>query len=321
MRDTLVEQNQDRAEDATYQSTQTSQATRSLWYITFEMFKTCLWFSRAWVAKPCGWIVKHKFEEGVQPDWGVNIFQYLFLPLLPFVTFALSMALAYSSYLFLGDLYVAAGILTVSYVYASGGIHMDGYVDTIDAAACHDKDKWKVMKEPLIGGLGAYNMNLYQITFMGALFYAATKIMEAPHLVLYLVMAFSIARINCLYLLSYYREREMFRQDEVVNLAPPYFTRELSWLYTVKAKYLTGLMISASALFLMAAWNLPSLPPLAIFAAVSFAVMAIVNKVVVASVVKNLGFISGDVFGFMITTAELALTVAFLVLSAKHILV
>lgn len=320
MSDLLSAKNSERDSDPTYQHSQTAVASCSAWYILFEVLKTILWFSRAWVAKPCGWIVDNKFEKGVQPDWGVNIFQYLFLPLLPFVTFGLSMALAYTTLIFLGDIYLAAGVLTFSYVYASGGIHMDGYVDTIDAAACHDKDKWRVMKEPLIGGLGAYNLNLYQITFMAALFYASVKILEAPHLLLYLVLAFSIARINCLYLLSYYNEKGKFRQDEVVNLAPPYFTKELSKLYNVRAKYLTGILIAASSIFLMAAWNLPSMPKMVVFAAVSGAVMFCINKVLVSGIVKNLGFISGDVFGFMITSAELALTISFLALSARHIL-
>lgn len=281
---------------------------QTIWLLSFECLKTVLWFSRAWVTRPANWIADKKMRPfGIEPDWGINSLQYLFLPILPLVTLGMGTALYYTTLKITGDTYLAAGILAFSYIYASGGIHLDGFVDTMDALNCHDKDKWQVMKEPYIGALGAYNLNLFQVFFSAGMFYLGVMMKDSPWLVVLLSMSFVMARLNLLYLVPKAIDRNLFRADEIVHIEPPYTEtmRKFSHtVFTTNFRYAFGLLILSQCVLAALMFGATQLhtPLTQIF--FTLAVLFFVNVVIVKRAVQNLGFISGDVFGYSISMIE-----------------
>lgn len=279
-----------------------------MWLLSFEALKTVLWFSRAWVASPANWIADRKMRPfGIEPDWGINSLQYLFLPILPIVTLGMGTTLYYIITKTTGDVYLAAGILSFSYIYASGGIHLDGFVDTLDALNCHDKDKWQVMKEPHIGALGAYNLNLFQVFFSAGMFYLGIMMKEAPWLVVLLSMSFVMARLNLLYLVPKAIKQNLFRADEIVHIEPPYTEtmRKFSHtVFTTNFRYAFGLLILSLCVLIALMFGATQLHTPLTQIVFTLVVLFFVNEVIVKRAVQNLGFISGDVFGYSLSVIE-----------------
>ncbi|MBR1477327.1 MAG: adenosylcobinamide-GDP ribazoletransferase [Lachnospiraceae bacterium] len=79
-----------------------------------------------------------------------------------------------------------AAIMCVIPVLISGGIHMDGFIDTVDALSSHKsrEEKLRILKDPHIGAFAVIYSIVYHILYFGFL-YEATGFSEKLWLVIF----------------------------------------------------------------------------------------------------------------------------------------
>ena len=75
-----------------------------------------------------------------------------------------------------GDLFVAC-IITVLPVLITGGIHIDGFMDTSDARKSYGskEKKLKILSDPHIGAFSVISIIVYMIVYFGAVYQAGPK--------------------------------------------------------------------------------------------------------------------------------------------------
>lgn len=64
-----------------------------------------------------------------------------------------------------------AAVLTILPLLISGGIHMDGFLDTMDAKSSYksEEEKLEILKDPHIGAFGVICVGIYLILYLGLL--------------------------------------------------------------------------------------------------------------------------------------------------------
>jgi len=88
-------------------------------------------------------------------------------------------------------------LLTVLPVFITGGIHMDGFMDTVDAKSSYKpvEDKLKILKDPHSGAFAIIYSILYMLIYFGAMYEMVTKTDEITYVNVAYAMSFVYVRI------------------------------------------------------------------------------------------------------------------------------
>lgn len=105
-------------------------------------------------------------------EWNEKTLRYMFcfFPLVGLVTGVLVYGALYiSGQLGLGALFTAA-VMTAVPVLITGGIHLDGYIDTADALASYQpaEKKLEILKDPHVGAFAVIRCCVYFALYLGA---------------------------------------------------------------------------------------------------------------------------------------------------------
>lgn len=181
----------------------------------------------------------------------------------------------------------AAVIMALIPIIFSGGIHMDGLIDTCDAVFSYgDKEKkLEILKDPRTGAFGVIGCGVYLLMMLGI----NSQLLETPQYAVILCMIFFISR-------------------SIGAIA----------LITVKKAKPDGL----GSTFANAASNRINLTVLSLYLIIACALICIINITLgmilmfllvmylwyyISAIHKNFGGITGDLTGFLITSVELIL--------------
>lgn len=116
-------------------------------------------------------------------DWNESSMKYVMI-FFPFVGLLIGgcvfAALYFGSALSVSPL-ILGGIITVIPIIITGGIHFDGYIDTIDAISSYaEKErKLEILKDPHVGAFGVIYAIVYVVLFFGAACSIATTALGA----------------------------------------------------------------------------------------------------------------------------------------------
>jgi cobalamin synthase len=243
-------------------------------------------------------------RDETQPGWytySINITQYFALPLVAAVKLVLALALA-SGAAELWGTEAGAALGVIAYLALSGGMHLDGFADTMDALfAAGTKDPRTVMRDPRVGALGV----VYLVFFL-ALYglFAGIALNQwlaepTPGLTAALLAAAISPRLFChaLVMASFGRG---FENDRLTRVTPPYpWWRDgpgqvavtFSWWGLILAILVFASGAPGAVLLLLALGGLGYL--------------VIASYTLRRRVLPTLGFVNGDVLGFAICLAEL----------------
>lgn len=220
-------------------------------------------------------------------DWDKDGMKYIFL-FFPLVGLAIG-GLSYGWLIFSamqGIHSVLAGvILAVLPVVLSGGIHLDGLIDTCDAFFSYgDREKkLEILKDPRTGAFGVMGCAVYLLLSLG--FYC--QLIQSPGYAVLLVLIFFISRsLGVIALLT-------VRKAKSTGLGS-----------TFAAAADNKLNLAVNILYLAAAFLVISFVNL-IFAIVFAVLLAVYFLCCVSSIRKNFGGITGDLTGCFILLAEL----------------
>ena len=181
--------------------------------------------------------------------------------------------------------------ITALIVFFTGGIHFDGYADTIDAIFCHgDKEKrQQVLKD---SNSGAFAI-IYTITYFMIMFAAFENMYKSVEIFM-LIYTFTLSRIFVLYLIVYTKS-----------------ATEKGLLYTFsraenkKALLIYAYLVTIFAFILL--YFIVGLKSLIIILLILTSISIILNKYFI----KVFGGLSGDLAGFSICIYEVCLLLYF----------
>lgn len=279
-------------------------------HLIFEFLLTLGWFSPIRVFPFLSLFLARCLPGDYVPNWGIKRYQYVFLPAIPLVTVAWSIIPAYGVYWLTSDAILFAGIF--SYLYTQKiGIHADALADVQDAYYC-SSDKWRASKDPLIGAMGAYHLNLQMTSFMGALVYLAFQMTDRPEILGMLVISLCLSRLNCFYLAEYFMARGLFKMDGILI--------ETEMRAKNKGAILASILVAAGVVSLVGALFEISLESGVEYLAVVLVTTVVFNQAILKPKAKEVGFFSGDFCGYAIFVLDLIHIAVLLVLSARHIL-
>lgn len=211
------------------------------------------------------------------------------LPAFPLVGVAVgAIAIAWGwlcGFLELGAFPQGAGLALVPLI-VSGGIHMDGFCDTVDALASNGdiEKKQRILRDPHIGSFGAVSACAYLIAFSA----------------LASVRMFSVRELLC-FALSLAQSRAVAALALLVIPGSGYGS--LGKMFTAAAGKRTSLVLLGLEMVVLGAavTHLCGVAGLIAFAA-SFALLALCRLMAV----RQFGGMSGDVSGWLLQLCELA---------------
>lgn len=284
----------------------------------FEFLKTLLWFTML----PVGKLTERlsgRYPGDASFNYQISIYQYYCLPFVGVLKFAIAIGLACAIKAITGSALYASIIGAISYLVVSGGIHLDGWMDTIDGLYAYGKDRYTIMREPTVGALGVIWTVFYVLIHVVTLSFILHDILTVkgfwPALAT-LTLAFAAAKANCFALLQYGLRNDLMKQDGPMTLEPSY--PHWSWRITEVRPYTlayTGILLTALALIasfsphhytLIAAWGLA-------LAVVAYAL----NRTVIRPFIRELGFVNGDVFGASIALTELTYLILYVLMFVR----
>ena len=274
-------------------------ATRLRVY-TYELVKTFGLFSVLPVLS-----LGQALRDETRPDWytySINVTQYYALPLVALVKLAIALVLSYGAAGLWGE---AAGAVlgVIGYLALSGGMHLDGFADTMDALfAAGTKDPGQVMRDPHVGALGVVYLLFYLALYglFGGLVLHTWLVASTPAMTAALALVAVSPRLFCHALVAISFGRG-FENDRLTKVTPPYpwwrgggrgLVLTLAWWAVLVGAILFGSGFSGDVLALLVLGVLGHL--------------AIALYILKGRVLPTLGFINGDVLGFGICLAELA---------------
>lgn len=271
-----------------------------------ELAKTFVWFT----VLPFGLItelVRRPYQHDSAFNYNISIYQYYFLPLVGVLKYAIAIAVGTGVYALTNSPIYAALLGAAAYLISSGGIHLDGWLDTIDALYAYGKDRYTVMREPHVGALGVVWLVFYILLFIPTLAFALYDLLIAPSYwpkVLALSIAFIASKINCFYILQYALHHNQMHQDSPMTLEPAYYFHRTPITHRATYVIIYGAIIAA--LFVTLLLMVPGDAPLLLswFALIA-ALTAALNNAITKPLIKELTFANGDVFGAMICFFEL----------------
>ena len=194
----------------------------------------------------------------------------------------------------LGQLLYAVG-LTLIPVLISGGIHMDGFCDTMDALSSHasPEKKREILKDPRAGAFAVIFCGVYLLAYFGF----STELAMGARTALVLLLIHSLARCFGAF------AGMVFPGSKSTGLLAGF--RDAA---TKKA--LAGLLVLAAVLVVLL---LAVSIPLAVLLLLTGAALTLWLRRMAN---REFGGMSGDLAGFLITLTELAMLAAF-VLAGK----
>lgn len=284
----------------------------------FEFCVTFIWFT----VLPFGFLtefLRKRYPQDNAFNYQISIYQYYFLPLVGLLKYATAVAVATGVYALTNSAIYAALLGTATYLIASGGIHLDGWLDTIDGLYAYGKDRYTVMREPHVGALGVIWLVFYMLLFIPTLGFDLYDLLTAPTYwpkVLALSVAFIASKINCFYVLQYALRRNKMRQDAPMTLEPAYYFHHTPITHTTTYIIVYALGI-ATLLATLLLWT-PSDAPLLIswFTLITLLTMAL-NNAITKPIIKELEFANGDLFGALICLFELVYIILYTLLFVR----
>lgn len=278
----------------------------------FEAAKTFVWFT----VLPFSSICTHLRREEKEFDWRITIHQYHYLFLVGLAKISIALGLAFG----LATIWhpaVAGLVGAIFFIIASGGIHLDGLADTVDAMFAFGKDKYEVMREPQIGAIGAAYMNLYLWLFIPILAYNLYWLLSQTTTpwfeIVLLAHVAMMPKINCYAVLCLAEAKEPLRRDKHMELDSTYpfwngpLTSPGAFLWILALAFIGELALFHADLRYVA------------LASVLFVLALAFNFHTLPKIKKNLGFLNGDVFGTMICILDLAGQFAFALIFVRHL--
>lgn len=243
-------------------------------------------------------------RDETRPEWytySINLTQYFAMPLVATAKLAIALALGAGAATLWGD-GVGAGLAVVGYLALSGGMHLDGFVDTMDALfAAGTKDPKTVMRDPRVGALGVVYLIFYLALYglFGGVAIHTWLAAPTPGLTAALVAAVMSPRLFCHALVAISFGRG-FENDRLTQVTPPYpWWRggpRLAAITVAWWAFLIGMLIVAAG----GDGGLLGVLALGLLGHAGIGLYTLRKRVL-----PTLGFVNGDVLGFAICLAEL----------------
>lgn len=204
----------------------------------------------------------------------------IMLGLIEYLLYILSIQLAFSSILY-------AALAVVVIVLFTGGIHLDGYADTIDAVFCHgDMEKRRQVLSDAHAGAFAV---IYTILYFIVLFASFENMYGKNISVFIFILIFTISRILSLVLIA---------------LVPSSVNRGLLYIFSSKENKKSLLIYAFSLLlvFIFLTYILMGYK----FMLILLLILLVISIILVRYFNKVFGGISGDLAGFSICIYEIS---------------
>ena len=265
----------------------------------YEVLKTFALFSVLPVVP-----LSRALRDEAKPElytYSINIIQYFAMPLVGLVKLAIALALALGAATLWGDA-AGAALAVIAYLALSGGMHLDGFADTMDALfAASAKPAAEVLRDPHVGALGVVYLLIYLALYALFAGLAVDAWLAAPGPVLTAAVA-SVAvapRVFChgLVMASFGRD---FQNDRLTRVTPPY-----PWWRGGRPVNLAGVAWWAMLALAILAVSGGSPAVLGLLAAGALGQLALAGYALKQRILPTLGFINGDVLGFTICLGEL----------------
>ncbi|MDF1876279.1 adenosylcobinamide-GDP ribazoletransferase [Sulfurimonas sp. SAG-AH-194-L11] len=204
---------------------------------------------------------------------GINGYSVMFYPLVGFLLGALLFLISLVLTLYIPSFHLGV-ILFALWVLLSGGLHLDGYCDTIDGLFVDKSRALEVMKDPHNGGMG--------MIFGGVFFILKASSLAAFELVYLLPLILMLPRLAVVFMIYTY----------------PYISK--SGMGSLAKEELKGWQLFIALFYTLAVvWYF--------HAWVLLLVTALLTFVIKHFFIKRYGGFSGDMYGFGIEVIELIL--------------
>ena len=307
--------------------------------LKFEFLKSVMWFTILPVSSMVQKCIPKVNEEEKKNIFNINVFQYKYLPYIGLIKISISIFIGVLISHFYNN-YLAAILASIIYVFISGLIHLDAFLDTIDALfynLSNKENKFKrekilsVMREPHVGALGVSWLFIYFALTVTLLSYCFLYINETKSTSLFILLftVFFLSKLNCLRILLLTYEHNKFIPDsgiklEFGNLFPPY-SKEANFSQNEKIKSLKG-YINLSLLFFFSSCSIFSLSmnnwdfkPLILLLGMFglFEINGFFNRSRILKISRHFGFLNGDMLGFSICLYELSSLVLLTLIGTK----
>lgn len=204
----------------------------------------------------------------------------IILGLTEYLLYILSLYLGFSSVL-----YAALSVAVI--VLLTGGIHLDGYADTIDAVFCHGdiEKRRQVLSDAHTGAFAV----IYTILYFIVLFASFENMYDKNIPVFIFILVFTISRVLSLFLIA---------------LVPSSANKGLLYIFSSKEnkKSLLIYAFSLSLVFVFLTYILVSCK----FMLILLLILVIISIILIKYFKKVFGGISGDLAGFSICIYEIS---------------
>ncbi len=221
--------------------------------------------------------------------WEEKNMKYIFysLPLIGIIL-GLTEYLLYILSLYLGFSSVLYAALSVAVIMLlTGGIHLDGYADTIDAVFCHGdiEKRRQVLSDAHTGAFAV----IYTILYFIVLFASFENMYDKNIPVFIFILVFTISRVLSLFLIA---------------LVPSSANKGLLYIFSSKEnkKSLLIYAFSLSLVFVFLTYILISYK----FMLILLLILVIISIILIKYFKKVFGGISGDLAGFSICIYEIS---------------
>ena len=187
-------------------------------------------------------------------------------------------------------------LLTALPILLTGGIHMDGFLDTVDArASCATREKkLSILKDPHVGAFAVIFCVLYLLVSAGAWSAVTWRSMQ--------IMALAFPMERALSALLALRLPDAREGGSLARLKKDAATKKVSFILLIELAILAAAMLGID-------WKL------AVIAIAAFAIMSLYYHF---STRRHFGGVTGDTAGWFLQSSELAVLLA-LVIAAKII--
>ncbi len=265
----------------------------------YEVIKTFALFSVLPVVP-----LSRTLRDGDRPElytYSINIIQYFAMPLVGLAKLAVALALAFGAAALWGDP-AGAAIGVIGYLALSGGMHLDGFADTMDALFAASSERAEAaLRDPHVGALGVVYLLIYLALYGVFAGLAVDAWLAAPGPVLTAALATAAIspRVFChgLVMVSF---GHGFQNDRLTKVTPPY-----PWWRGGRPVNLAGVAWWAVLALAILAVSGGSPAVLGLLVLGALGQLALAGYALKQRILPTLGFINGDVLGFTICLGEL----------------
>lgn len=253
----------------------------------FHLLKTITWFTIIPTAGLSEW-VRRSVSISIPTCHNITAWQYLWLPGVG----PLKVMIVGVIYFFMLSWFeygpAPAVIASVAFVWMSGGIHFDGYADTTDGLFTHDPErKYDAMRDPNVGAMGFIRTLLILVVHIAVGYMAWAKVEGWNSLVV--LAGFQVNSLACTLPALWYGRQMDQMQDRNVNLD----LKDLP-MVCVLWNCVYGVTLVIFWCVTGGIFHLAAAVTTGLFA------LYLVNRCY-----RNLGFVNGDVLGYIVVHAEI----------------